>query len=37
MLNFLFAKKENHIAKDLELNAFYEKLKQAYSFDEIPE
>lgn len=37
MLEFLFAKKEHGIAKDEELNTIYDKLKKAYSFDNIPE
>lgn len=37
MLDFLFAKREQETAKDVELNRIYEKLKEAYPFDNIPE
>ncbi|MBQ8460054.1 hypothetical protein IJ541_08135 [bacterium] len=37
MFNWLFKKREQEIAKDNELNEIYSKLKQAYSFDNIPE
>ena len=37
MLDFLFAKKQEQIAKDVELNGIYSKLKEKYSFDNIPE
>lgn len=37
MLNFLFAKKEQETARDVELNRIYEQLKKAYPFDNIPE
>lgn len=37
MLDFLFAKREQETAKDVELNRIYEELKKAYSFDNIPE
>lgn len=37
MLDFLFAKREQETAKDVELNRIYKKLKEAYPFDNIPE
>lgn len=37
MLEFLFGKKEQEIAKDVNLNKIYEELKKAYPFDSIPE
>ncbi len=37
MLNLLFKKREQEIAKDTELNTIYDKLKEEYSFDSIPE
>ena len=37
MLEFLFGKKEQEIAKDANLNKIYEELKKAYPFDSIPE
>ncbi|MBD5403078.1 hypothetical protein HDR58_09860 [bacterium] len=37
MLNFLFAKREQETAKDVELNRVYAELKKAYSFDNISE
>lgn len=37
MLDFLFAKREQETAKDVELNKVYEELKKAYPFDNIPE
>ena len=37
MLDFLFAKRKQETAKDVELNRIYEKLKEAYPFDNIPE
>ena len=37
MLNLLFKKREQELAKDAELNSVYEKLKQEYSFDNISE
>lgn len=37
MFNFLFKKKEQEVAKDVELNRIYAALKEEYSFDNIPE
>ena len=37
MLNLLFKKREQEIAKDAELNSVYEKLKSEYSFENISE
>ncbi len=37
MLNLLFKKREQEKTKDAELNSVYEKLKEAYPFDNIPE
>lgn len=37
MLDFLFAKREQEAAKDVELNKVYNELKKAYPFENIPE
>lgn len=37
MLEFLFGKKEQETAKNVDLNKIYEELKKAYPFDSIPE
>ncbi len=37
MLDFLFAKREQEAAKDVELNKVYDELKKAYPFENIPE
>jgi len=37
MFEWLFKKREQEIAKDTQLNEIYSKLKEKYSFDEIPE
>lgn len=37
MLDFLFAKREQEAAKDVELNRVYDELKKAYPFENIPE
>lgn len=37
MLGFLFNKKEEECKRDAEINEIYSKLKEIYSFDEIPE
>lgn len=37
MLDFLFAKREQETARDVELNRVYEELKNAYPYDNIPE
>lgn len=37
MLEFLFGKKEQETARDVNLNKIYDELKKAYPFDSIPE
>lgn len=37
MLKFLFGKKEQETARDVNLNKIYDELKKAYPFDSIPE
>lgn len=37
MLEFLFGKKEQETARDVNLNKIYDELKKAYPFDRIPE